>query len=109
MGMMHLVDRMVMAPNSCMGCGRGNTPDQYGNIGPFVNLGIDYNWGDSGYLCDDCVGKAAVLFGWISPDTHTDLQRQIRDHQKRIHDLEAEIDMRRNRERVAMRKARAAA
>jgi hypothetical protein len=106
---MFLVETMTMAPNTCMGCGRGNTPDpNTGEVGPFLNLGIDYNWGDSGYLCEECVGKAAVLFDWISPDTRTRLNQQIKGLEKKIHDLEGEIDMRREREKTAMKKARAA-
>jgi hypothetical protein len=77
-------------------------------VGPFANLGIDYNWGDSGYLCGDCVGQLAVLFDWISPDTAKDNQRQIKRLEQKIHDLEGEIDMRRRRERTALSKARAA-
>ena len=107
---MFLVETMTMAPNSCMVCGRGNTPDrETGQTGPFLNLGIDYNWGDSGYLCEDCVGRAAVHFDWISPDTKKDLERQIKKLENQVHDLEGEMDMRRRREHAALKKARAVA
>jgi len=105
---MMLVETMTQAPNSCMVCGRGNTPDrETGQVGPFLSLGIDYNWGDSGYLCEDCSGKAAVLFGWISPDTKRQFEREIKKLEQKIHDLEGEIDMRRRREHSALAKARA--
>jgi len=107
---MFLVETMTMAPNCCMVCGRGNVPDrETGQIGPFLNLGIDYNWGDSGYFCEDCTGKAAVLFGWISPDTKNDLERQIKKLENQVHDLHSEMDMRRRREHAALKKARAIA
>src|ERR1700746_858474 len=103
-----LVETMVQAPNACMMCGKGNIPDrETGKIGPFANLGIDYNWGDSGYLCGDCVGILAVLFDWISPDSKKELEREIKALKKNIHDLEGEIEMRRRRERTALKKARA--
>lgn len=105
---MHLVETMVQPPNQCLVCGKGNTPDgRTGKVGPFLDLGIDYNWGDSAYLCDECVGKAAVHFGWISPDTHTELKREIKRKDEKIHNLEGEIDMRRRRERQSLRRARA--
>jgi len=108
--MMHLVETMTQAPNACMVCGRGNVPDrETGQVGPFLYLGIDYNWGDSGYLCEDCTGKAAVLFGWISPDTKRDLERQIKKLKQQIHDLEGEMDMRRRREHAALARARGTA
>jgi hypothetical protein len=105
-----LVETMTMAPNACMMCGKGNVPDrETGVVGPYANLGIDYNWGDSGYLCGDCVGQLAVLFGWISPDTKKQQDRKIKSLDQKIHDLEGEIDMRRRRERTELKKARALA
>lgn len=103
-----LVETMTLAPNTCMCCGRGNTPDGVtGVVGPFADLGVDYNWGDSAYLCGDCIGKLAILFDWISPDTKKQLERQITKLKKDIHDLNADIDIRRTRERTAIRGARA--
>jgi hypothetical protein len=100
---------MTLAPNTCLICGRGNTPDGVtGEIGPYIDLGIDYNWGDSGYFCMDCAGKLAVLAGWIAPDTQKDLKRRIERLQEKIHDLESTIELKRRRERAALRKARAA-
>jgi hypothetical protein len=108
--MMHLVETMVNPPNACMSCGRGNTPDgNTGVVGPFLDLEMDYNWGDSGYLCEDCVGKAAVTFNWISPDTKTELDRQIKKLNKKVHDLEATIDQRRRQESAALKRDRARA
>ena len=105
---MFLVETMTQAPNSCMVCGRGNVPDrETGQLGPFLALGIDYNWGDSGYLCEDCAGKAAILFGWISPDTKMEMLRQIKRLETQIHNLEGEIDLRRRREHNALKKVRA--
>jgi hypothetical protein len=99
---------MTLAPNRCLVCGKGNTPDGVtGKVGPFLSLGIDYNWGDSGYLCEECVGRAAVFFEWISPDTQSQLSRRIKDLEKKVHDLEGEIEMRRRRERGALKRARA--
>ena len=105
---MFLVETMTQPPNCCLACGKGNTPDgKTHEVGPFLDLNIDYNWGDSGYLCGDCIGQAAVLFGWISPDTKKDLELKIERQQKEIHDLNAQMDIRRRREKRALAKARA--
>lgn len=103
-----LVERMTLPPGTCMKCGRGNTPDgNTGEIGPFLDMGLEYNWGDSGYLCMDCVGLMAVIAGWIAPDTEKELRKQIKRLEKKLHDKDAEIDIRAARERTAVRRARA--
>jgi len=104
-----LVERMTLPPATCMKCGRGNTPDgQTGEIGPFLDMGLEYNWGDSGYLCMDCVALMAVTAGWISPDTEKQLRREIKQLEKKLHDKDAELDIRARREHSAVRRARAA-
>jgi len=91
-----------------MKCGCGNVPDgDTGEIGPFLDLGLEYNWGDSGYLCMKCVAEMAVIAGWISPDRERDLRRQIKRLEKKLHDKDAEIDVRARREATAIRRARA--
>jgi len=91
-----------------MKCGCGNVPDgDTGEIGPFLDLGLEYNWGDSGYLCMRCVSEMAVIAGWISPDTEKDLRKQIKRLEKKLHDKQAEIEVRARREQTAVRRARA--
>lgn len=104
-----LVERMTLPPATCMKCGRGNTPDgQTGEIGPFLDMGLEYNWGDSGYLCMDCVGLIAVTAHWISPDREGELLKQISRLKKKLHDKDAEIETRSRREHDAVRRARSA-
>jgi hypothetical protein len=95
---MFLVERMTMAPNRCLVCGSGNVEDgETKKLGPFIDLGIDYNWGDSAYLCMKCAGQIALLAGWCTPDEKKDLEREIRKHQKTIHNLEAKVEARARR------------
>jgi hypothetical protein len=104
-----LVERMTLPPAMCMKCGKGNTPDgETGEVGPFLDMGLEYNWGDSGYLCMDCVALMAVTANWISPDTKKDLERRIKKLEAKIHDKDAEIEVRAQRERAAIRRARGA-
>jgi hypothetical protein len=104
-----LVERMTLAPGTCMKCGAGNTPDgDTGKIGPFIDLAMDYNYGDSGYFCIPCAEKVGVLAGLISADTAKDLERKIKAKDEAIHELQAEIEQRRNRMRQLKRRADAA-
>ena len=75
---MRLVQRMTLDPHRCLGCGNGNTPDASGEIGPFVDLGMEIGWNDHAYLCPMCATKAGALVGMIPPDEAKDLQREIR-------------------------------
>jgi hypothetical protein len=103
-----LVERMTLPPATCMKCGNGNVPDgDTGEVGPFLDMGLEYNWGDSGYLCMKCLGLMAVTGGWIAPDTAKDLQRRIKRLEKQLHDKDAELDIRAKREQHAVRRARA--
>lgn len=97
---MHLVQRMTMAPARCMICGMGNVPDGDTKIiGPFIDLGLDYNWGDSGYLCMKDAGKIAALAEWVTPDEMKDVVRQLKAKETEIHELKAKYD-------ILLRKAR---
>jgi hypothetical protein len=55
----------------------------------------------------DCVGLIAVTAGWIAPDTEKELRRTIKRLEKKLHDKDAELEVRARRESVAIRRARA--
>lgn len=88
-----LVNRMTMAPNRCMKCGSGNVEDQSGKVGPFVDLRMDYNWGDSGYLCIPCAEKIAALVGWATPEELKDLEAKLEKKDREIHDTRAKLEL----------------
>lgn len=104
---MHVVDRMTQSPPNCMICGVGNTPDTEGNIGPFLDLERDVNWGDSTYLCESCGSKVGASFGMITTTEAEEHHLQMQALKKKLHDKDAEIGLRRRRERQAMKKAKA--
>ena len=97
---------MERPPGTCMMCGCGHTPDNNGVIGPFIDLAIDYNWGDSGYLCIPCATIVGVTAGCATPDTLKDRDRQIAKLEKEMHELQSEMEVRRRREKAAVRRAR---
>src|SRR4051812_40602833 len=107
---MRLVERMTGSPPNCFNCGKGNTPDgDTGEIGPFLDLQREVNWDDDVYLCEDCALEIGAIFGMKTPDEVQDLERAVRKLKKQIHDLNAEMDVRKRRESSAIRKARAVA
>jgi hypothetical protein len=93
---------MVMTPQTCMYCGCGNVPSSKDEeeIGPFLDLERDVNWGDSVYLCMNCVMKVAGLCGYISEDQWKDLEKKIDKLEKTNHDLKAELESQERRLRV---------
>lgn len=97
---MRLVERMTETPPHCMVCGKGNTPNGDTKlVEPAVDLGTDRNWGDSCYLCTQCAEKVGALVGMATPDTVKDLEHEKKALLRKVHDLEADIDVRRSRER----------
>lgn len=57
---MRLVDQMTENPGHCVACG-GNPIDIDGNPQIAVDLDVDVNWGDSAYLCVECINLIADL------------------------------------------------
>lgn len=83
---MHLVERMTSPPPNCMICGRGNTPDTTGEIGPFIDLDRSVNWDDSTYLCMDCGQSIGALAGMPTADEKLALKQSIRALKRQLHD-----------------------
>lgn len=86
---MHLVERMTQSPPNCMICGKGNTPDSTGQIGPFIDLERSVNWDDSTYLCTDCGQSIGVLAGLPTQDESLVLKQEIRRLKQEVHEAKA--------------------
>jgi hypothetical protein len=105
-----LVERMTGSPPNCFNCGKGNTPDgDSGEIGPFLDMQREVNWDDDVYLCTDCATEIGAMVNMLTKDEVQDLERKNKQLKKKVHDLEAEMDIRKRRESQALRKARAVA
>lgn len=87
---MHLVERMTQTPPNCMVCGKGNTPDEAGEIGPFLDLERDVNWDDSTYLCKNCGTAIGAIFGMQTEDDALGYRREIRRLRRDLHEAKAE-------------------
>jgi hypothetical protein len=108
MPQIRLVERMLDTPACCLTCGKGNVPDNSGEVQPAVDLGADVNWGDSTYLCNDCATIVGSQVGMLTQDDVQLLRQKNRSLRKKLHEANATIDAKRNAERAAVQRARAA-
>lgn len=102
---MQLVELMTLDPCRCIGCGKGNTPDgETGEIGPFIDLGMEIGWNDHAYLCIDCSVKIGALAGMVTEDEAKDYRREIRNLNEDKHDLQAKLEQTTRRLRGTQKK-----
>lgn len=96
---MHKAARMTQTPTACLTCGRGNTPDDPDTMDDFwvVDLERDVNWGDPTYLCKYCVERVGAIAGMVSTEEVAAKENVIQHQLRRIHDLEAKLEVRTRR------------
>jgi hypothetical protein len=87
-----IVEAMTQSPPRCLYCGRGNTPDNYGNVPPALDLERDVGWGDPTYLCQACCERIALLWGWISPEAAKELDDKVQASVAELHETRAQMD-----------------
>lgn len=88
-----IMDPVYGAPQ-CLGCGRGNTPDDPDQIDDFwvIDLERDVNWGDPAYLCKYCVQKLLGVAGYVDSEDLESSQREVKQLKKLLHTEKAEHD-----------------
>lgn len=84
--------KIEITPAPCLICGRGNTPNNDGTRMEFVDLEREVNWNDPAILCSDCLMNAASLIGMLSPDTLVEMKQQMREKDKEVHAIKADMD-----------------
>lgn len=72
----------VASPGMCGICGKNEHPDG------FADARLDFEFYGTFYLCGDCVGDYARLFGWLHP-------MQARALAKKYDELSKELDLHR--------------
>jgi hypothetical protein len=88
---------MTESPPNCLICGKGNTPDAEGNVGPFLDMERDVNWGDPTYLCEDCGTKIGAMFGMVTTTEVEELKAQTQGLKKQLHDEKSRYETFRRR------------
>lgn len=73
MAKIDLVDVMMKPPGKCLCCNL--TPhDEEGKPKRAIDLNVDVDWGNNGYICEECATVIAQLIDFISPDEYRDLK-----------------------------------
>lgn len=66
--MLERVEVMSESPGTCAACG-SQPSDEEGNPKPAIEaVGVDVDWGNSLYLCEECVFVAGELLGMVTKD-----------------------------------------
>ena len=79
-------------PAPCIHCGKGNVPDNNGDLPRFVDLERDVNWDEPVIVCEDCIMHMGGMVGMLSEETRKDLLRAVRNAEKELHDVQAKMD-----------------
>jgi hypothetical protein len=67
------VEAMSEQPGTCFHCGGSPTVDDEVQHPIIEFQGIDINWGDTPYLCAECVGILCDLVGRVTVKEHADV------------------------------------
>ena len=86
-----LVKAMVQNPGTCMACG-GSPCDESGKQKPAIDLGVDINWGEGAYVCEDCVHLIVKFFGYEDLDTITKTREENERLRKENTDLSKKLE-----------------
>jgi hypothetical protein len=104
---MHRIEVMSpeVGPPNCLVCRRGNTPDAPDSMADFwaVDLERDVNWGDPAYVCKYCAADIGGLAGMVDAEQIGDLEAQIRQQRRKIHELETTLEQRERRLKTIVR------
>jgi hypothetical protein len=83
----------VASPAMCGICGKNEHPDG------FADARLDFEFYGTFYLCGDCVGDYARLFGWLHPmqaralaKKYDELSKELDIHREALLNLEASVE-----------------
>lgn len=65
-----LIEAPIMSPGCCALCGKSEHP-----VG-FADPGLAYEFHGNFYLCGDCIGDFARIFGWVEPKRFVEFLRE---------------------------------
>jgi hypothetical protein len=88
-----LLPAPVASPGMCGICGKNEHPDG------FADARLDFEFYGTFYLCGDCVGDYARLFGWLHPmqaralaQKYQELSDELDLHRKALLNLEESVE-----------------
>jgi len=88
-----LIEAPVASPGVCILCGKSEHPEG------FADAKLDFEFYGTLYLCGDCVGDFARIFGWIHPRQAyalaakvKELDEQLGIHREALLNLESAVE-----------------
>lgn len=75
------IDAPIASPGSCAICGKNSHPQG------FADARLDFEFFGTFYLCADCVGEYARLFGYVSSDDLATLRAHLDAQNTELHTL----------------------
>jgi aminoglycoside N3'-acetyltransferase len=95
-----VVPAMHLKPYRCIACGstpRDTTHPNRPQLQAYFCEGVDVNFGDSVFLCEECVKVLGQLRGMVDVDVHEKLMRQHKELEVSYRDLEADYNTQESR------------
>lgn len=74
-----LIPSPIMSPGCCALCGKASHKEG------FADPGLNYEFHGSFYLCGDCIGDFARLFGWEHPNKVNEVLAENEDLKMQLH------------------------
>src|SRR5687768_16962205 len=87
---LQLVKAMKQSPGVCLFC-HGNPPGDDGQLQPAItDPEVDYDWGETPYICMFCAGLIADLIDRVPAQAHDKLKQEAEDAITQLEELKAE-------------------
>lgn len=90
-GTMEVVPNMSLPPGHCGIC-RKTPMDARGNPEPVIKTGVDVNWGEELYICNDCATVIGILAELEDMDVVAKIRADLAQAEKAVEDLTEERD-----------------
>lgn len=90
MGPFKMVSAMSESPGVCMFC-YGNPPGDDGNPMPCITAeGVDYDWGETPYICQECASVIADLIDRVDDAEFKSVDEELTHTRIQLEELKAE-------------------
>jgi len=90
---LEIVKGMELTPQACVICANNPADELTGEQQQAIFApGVDYDWGNSLYICKSCGEKIADLLGRVPIEEHEELKEEFEDLKEEHDDLEVRYE-----------------
>lgn len=83
-GHLEVVPTMQENPGCCAFCAQNPMDEDNTPLPAIQVVGVDFDWGNTVYVCSTCCGLIADLMGRVTTEDHEKLQEQYKFTKKRL-------------------------